>query len=102
MNSIRVECVTVENGKTVFHILVDKTRMHGILRATNEISLGVVLSNSSCRICSGWEIGCGGDWSWMPGEESEFEEMHPGLLAEIAEVVNDYVGGLSGSKVATA
>ena len=79
------------DGTPVYTTFIDSSTSCGILHFTHELSLCVTINeDGSCRIHSGWELNCGGDWDWNPGEDAEFEKSHPGLLEAVAKEVALY------------
>ena len=72
---------------TVYQTFLDSTRSCGVLRFTHELLVGVTYENGKCQLHNGWEINCGGSWSWEKGEDKEFEESHPLLLSELAKEI---------------
>ena len=78
----------VEDGKTIYSILIDNTKLYGILRSTHELQLEFTVdAEGNAKIHSGWEFNCGGDWTWETGEEDIMEQTHPGLLKKLADEV---------------
>lgn len=70
-------------GDGYYSVDVDRSRSHGILHVTNEISITLRLEEDTLKFVSAWEIGSGGDWDYKKNEVDEFEHDHPGLLDAI-------------------
>ncbi len=87
---MKIEKLIVDNTP-VYSTFIDSSTSCGILRFSHELSLCVTVDeNGECHIRDGWEMNCGGDWSWEPGEEKEFESSHPGLLNKVAKEIAIY------------
>ena len=77
--------IDYDTDKPVYNVMIDSSTSCGILHFSHELSLDVTIDeNGECYIHDGWEMNCGGDWSWEPGEEKAFEDSHPGLLKELS------------------
>jgi hypothetical protein len=86
MSTIRIDNIK-EDGNVIYTVMIDASKRSGILNFTTEILLNIKMEHDECKIISGWEINCGGDYSWESGEEDEFEFHHPGVLQEVANTI---------------